>query len=217
MPASNIPDNAPASRLFPEYADLYDLIAAEVEGLTDAQLDWTSDRWEWAEWSIRRQTSHMASLLFRWLIVRWGDTLFPEGDHGEPDVQAVAMSENDRALDARYHALPEILGKLSEGIALARRALDERDAGFLRSHIIQEPARPHRNLMNKAHPYGITVDPETNIETTTLEATFRHMYFEEVTHLYNIQRIKRAQSIPTVVDVPKVGYWMLDGWDRSEA
>ena len=91
MPAQSIPDHAPASRLFPEYAGLYDLIAAEVEGLTDAQLDWTSERFEWAEWSIRRQTSHMASLLFRWLIVRWGDVLFPEGDHGESDVQAVAM------------------------------------------------------------------------------------------------------------------------------
>ena len=43
----------------------------------------------------------------------------------------------------------------------------------------------------------------------TLEATIRHVYFEETTHLYNIQRLKRAQGLPTVVDIPRVGYWVL--------
>ena len=50
-----------------------------------------------------------------------------------------------------------------------------------------------------------------------LEATMRHIYFEEVTHLFNVQRLKRAQGLQTVSDVPEVGYWTLDGWDRSEA
>ena len=59
MSTERIPDDAPASALFPEFETLYDLIAAEVEGLTDEQLDWTSVRWGWAEWSIRRQTSHI--------------------------------------------------------------------------------------------------------------------------------------------------------------
>ena len=67
-----IPDDAPASALFPEFETLYDLIAPEVEGLTEEQLDWTSDWWGWAEWSIRRQTSHMASLLYRWMVVALG-------------------------------------------------------------------------------------------------------------------------------------------------
>ena len=43
------------------------------------------------------------------------------------------------------------------------------------------------------------------------------MYFEEVTHLYNIQRLKRAQGLQAVVEVPKAGYWVLEGWDTSEA
>ena len=50
----------------------------------------------------------------------------------------------------------------------------------------------------------------------TLEATMRHIYFEEITHLYNIQRLKKAQGIPTNSVVPEVGYWILEGWDRSE-
>ena len=44
----------------------------------------------------------------------------------------------------------------------------------------------------------------------------RHIYFEETTHLYNIQRLKKAQGLTAVVDVPRVGYWVVDGWDRSE-
>jgi hypothetical protein len=75
-------DNSPGSALFPEYATLYDLIAAEVEGLSDAQLDYNSEQWEWSGWSIRRQLSHMSSLIYRWLLIRWGDVLFPQGGHG---------------------------------------------------------------------------------------------------------------------------------------
>ena len=216
MSVERIPDDAPANALFPEFETLYDLIAPEVEGLTDEQLDWTSDKWEWAHWSIRRQTSHMASLLYRWLVVRWVDTVYPDGDHGVEDVESLAVSANDRALDVRYHDMDEILGKLREGITLAQSVLAERTAGFLRSNTLVTPYDANRKFINSAHPHGITMDPEGGTETTTLEATFRHMYFEETTHLYNIQRLKRAQGIPTVVEVPRVGYWMLDGWDRSE-
>ncbi|MYC07117.1 MAG: hypothetical protein F4X57_08105 [Chloroflexi bacterium] len=216
MSAERIPDDAPAAALFPEYGTLYDLIAPEVEGLTDEQLDWTSDKWGWAEWSIRRQMSHMASLLYRWMAVRWADTLFPESDHGIEDVEGIAVSDNDRALDVRYHDMDVILGILREGIEMAQAILSERTAGFLRSNTLVTEYNPERALVVSAHPHGITLDAEAGTETTTLEATFRHMYFEETTHLYNIQRLKRAQGLPTVSEVPQVGYWMLDGWDRSE-
>ena len=216
MSKERIPDDAPASALFPEFDTLYDLVSPEVEGLTDEQLDWTSDKWEWAHWSIRRQTSHMASLLYRWLVVRWVDTVYPDGDHGVENVEGVAVSANDRALDVSYHDIDVILGKLREGIELAQSVLTEHTAGFLRSNTLVTPYDARRVFVNGAHPHGITMDAEAGTETTTLEATFRHMYFEETTHLYNIQRLKRAQGIPTVVEVPRVGYWMLDGWDRSE-
>ena len=216
MSKERIPDDAPASALFPEFDTLYDLISPEVEGLTDEQLDWTSDKWEWAHWSIRRQTSHMASLLYRWLVVRWVDTVYPDGDHGVENVESLAVSANDRALDVSYHDIDVILGKLREGITLAQSVLAERTAGFLRSNTLVTPYDENRKFINSVHPHGITMDAEAGTETTTLEATFRHMYFEETTHLYNIQRLKRAQGIPTVVEVPRVGYWMLDGWDRSE-
>ena len=71
-------DDAPGSVLFPEFATLYDLITPEVEGLSAAHLDFESDCWEWSKWGIRTQLSHMAALIYRWLAVRWGETLFPD-------------------------------------------------------------------------------------------------------------------------------------------
>jgi len=40
-----VPDDTPRSVLFSEYSTLYDWVAREVEGLTEAQLDFSSNRW----------------------------------------------------------------------------------------------------------------------------------------------------------------------------
>ena len=217
MNLQTITDDAPGTVLFPEYEGLYDLIAPEVTGLTDAQLDFRSDRWAWADWSIRRQLSHMASLIYGWIIVRLGPTLFPDGDHGIADVQSLTASGFDRRLDdRRYRDLPVILHALRDGIALIQRVLAQRSVGFLRSHTIERAVVEHWRLMHRAHPSGVTLDAESGKAVMTVEAILRHIYFEETTHLYNVQRLKRAQGLSTVVEVPRVGYWVLDGWDRSE-
>lgn len=219
MTQQEISDDSPGSVLFPEYATIYDLIAQEVEGLTDEQLDWTSDKWGWAEWGIRRQTSHMASLLYRWMIFRWVEVLFPEGDHGVEDVEGITQSSYDRAMDQdKYRDMPVILDTLKGGFALVQKVMDSHSVSFLRENSIPSVYNNQWELMIKAHPSGLI--PPSGDETEAsinLEATLRHMYFEEVTHLYNIQRIKRAQGLPTIVDVPDVGYWIVEGWDRSEA
>ncbi len=215
---SSIPDSAPASDLFPEYDGLFGLISGEVAGLSDAQLDFESERWEWSEWSIRRQVSHMASLIYRWLLVRWADDLFPDGGHGIDDVQGLAQSEYDRRMDeTRYFETAVVMGKLREAIELAREVLASRTVGWLRCRSIRTALSGQWDLMRKAHPVGVTLVDSANKEIDiTLEATFRHMYFEEITHLYNVQRLKRAQGLATVARLPRTGYWVLDGWDRSE-
>ena len=50
----------------------------------------------------------------------------------------------------------------------------------------------------------------------SLEATFRHRYYEYLTHLYNIHRLKGAQGLEPKVEIPFEGYWALSDWDRSE-
>ena len=216
--SQTVPDHAPGSALFPEFAALYNLIANEVSGLSDARLDWTSADYGWAEWSIRAQLSHMASLIYRWLIIRWGDTLFPDGDHGVEDVEGLGASPFDRRMDdTKYRDLPVILDKLREGIDLARRVLAERDVEFLRAHSLTQDLSGGWALMLRAHPSGVRATDTPNRVEMLLEGTFRHIYFEEVTHLFNIQRLKRAQGLEAASDLPEVGYWTLDGWDVSEA
>jgi len=217
MSLQTVTDDAPGTRLFPEYEALYDLITREVTGLTDAQLDFRSDQWVWADWSIRRQLSHMASLIYGWIIGRLGPILFPDGNHGIADMQGLTASGFDRRLDdRRYWDLPVILRALQDGIALIQQVLAQRSVGLLRRHTIERTVGEHWRLMHQAHPRGVTLDVESSKAVMTIEATLRHIYFEETTHLYNIQRLKRAQGLPAVVEVPQVGYWVLDGWDRSE-
>ena len=209
-------DNSPGSVLFPEYATLYDLIMPEVEGLTKEQLDFESDRWEWSKWSIRVQLSHMGALIYRWLAVRWGETLFPHGEHGIEDPSVIADAAN-RDLDSqRRLEIDDIMTRLENGIDLARRVLARRSVGFLRSHTLfrEGEGSSESDITIKAHESGVTRVAGGSV--WTLEATMRHIYFEETTHLYNIQRLKRAQGLPTVVEAPRVGYWVVDGWDTSE-
>ena len=213
-------DTRPAATLFPEFDTLYDLIANEVDGLTDSQLDWTSDDYAWAEWSIRVQLSHMASLIYRWLLIRWGDVIYPNSDHGVDDVEGLGMSPFDRRMDdTKYYDLPIILDKLDEGINLARRILRERDVAFLRSHSVSMQLSGTWDLMIHAFPQnaGVSLNADTNEVTMLLEGTMRHIYYEEVTHLFNIQRLKRAQGLATVSELPRAGYWTVEGWDVSEA
>ena len=213
-----ITDESPGSALFPEYDALYELIANEVEGLTDEQLDWTSDDYGWAEWSIRVQLSHMASLIYRWLILRWGDVTFPDGEHEVEDVDGLAASPFDRRMDeTKYYDLPVILSKLQEGIDLTRRVLSVRNVGFLRAHSVTVTLNESWGLMIKAHPTAVTPTEDPSTVNMQMEGSIRHVYFEEITHLFNIQRLKRAQGLSTVSNLPRVGYWALDGWDISEA
>jgi hypothetical protein len=218
MTAHQITEDAPGNVLFPEFATLYDLIAREVDGLTDAQLDFSAPQWAWAEWSIRRQLSHMAFALYMWLLVRWGPLLFPTGEHGVEDVAALTTSEFDRRLDEhRYWSVTVILQKLHDAIGLAERILAQRSVGFLRHQTLEREVVNGWHPMIQAHTTGVSPTDTPNKQIMTLEATFRHLYFEETTHLYNIQRLKRAQGLPTVVEIPRVGYWVLPTWDRSEA
>ncbi|SVB77943.1 uncharacterized protein METZ01_LOCUS230797, partial [marine metagenome] len=68
---TDIVESSKGAELFPEFKGLFKLIKLEVDGLSDRQLDYTSTKWTWSDWSIRNQLSHMASLIPRWLVVRW--------------------------------------------------------------------------------------------------------------------------------------------------
>ena len=102
---------------FPEFDELYCLIRTEITGLSEKNLDYQSNKWDWAEWSIRNQLSHMASLIPRWLITRWGHILFPTGNHGFEDLEGITNSPSDRRLDdSTYWDIEVILPILCKSI-----------------------------------------------------------------------------------------------------
>jgi hypothetical protein len=53
MTEPEVPDNVQATARFPQFGlELYQMIFAEVEGLTEEQLDFESDQEEWSKWSV---------------------------------------------------------------------------------------------------------------------------------------------------------------------
>ena len=158
-------------------------------------------------------------MLYRWMLLRWGQVLFPDGPGLDDDqITALAASETDRALDENlFKDIADITRALDNDLALAKAALESHTVDQMRSLTIESKQGPHWDLMIDAHPTGIDRNAETGISVLTMEGTFRHMYFELITHLFNVQRLKRAQGLEATVDLPKVGYYILDGWDISEA
>ena len=206
-----------AINFFPEFETLYGLIANEIGTLSDEQLDYTSDNWEWAGWSIRNQMSHMALLIPVWLVLRWGSTIFPLEDHGITNIKKITQSKSDRRLDDDiYWEIDDLSRLLKQFINLAIKVLKDNSLEFMASKKIDRDATPQWEMMAKAHPNGVTSEGTPAKGSMTLEATMRHIYFEEITHLYNIQRLKKAQGLPINSVVPEVGYWTLEDWDRSE-
>ena len=194
------------------------MISTEVEALTNPQLDFNSEKWEWSKWSIRFNLSHMASGNFRWLLLRWGRGLFPNGLPDVGDLDSLAGSLYERRLDDdKFWHLKIILEKLREGLGICQSVLSRETVDSLRSREIKGDNTPQWALFFQAHPRGFRPDPGDGSQFyMTLEATFRHRYFEHITHLYNIQRLKRAQGLAARVKIPFEGYWALPDWDRSE-
>ena len=215
-----IRDDAQGIDLFPQFGpDMYAMVASEVEGLTDEQLDWTSDRWEWSKWSIRRQVSHMTSFVKGWLLQRWGAQLFPNGA-----THLGEMAEFDRSTEGswlnedRFWDIAVLLEQWDTSIDLSLHVLEAETVGSMRGKRVTVPgASDFWRLAVAAHDTGVRYDTEdSSYIVLTLEGTFRHIYYEFTTHLHNVLRLKRAQGLPTTVDAPREGYWVMSTWDRSE-
>ena len=212
------PDDAPGTALFPACGQLANLVRAEILGLSDDRLDWTSDRWEWSRWSIRQHVSHVASLIYTWLLGHWGPRLFPEGiGLTGPDYQTLLSVEYGPHLDERlFHEMEDIEQALRTAVALAVQVLRRETVASLRERTLALELGPRWELFRQAHPTGVHRLDEPDRWEITLEATFRHLHFEFIAHLFNIQRIKRAQGEIAVCDLPREGYIILPEWDRSE-
>ena len=214
-----VSEDSPGITLFPEYATWLDLISREAQGLSDEQLDWQSDRWEWSKWSIRRQVGHIGTVVPGWLLRQWGDQLFPEGTSELGELAEYSWSPTGSWLDEEeYKDIPALLRKVGHGMSLAQHVLSKETVGSMRAKEVARPdTPPHWSRFIDCHPTGVRWhSTEPNFTYLTLDATFRHLYYEVITHLYNVQRLKRAQGLSGVLELPREGYWVLPDWDRSE-
>ena len=215
-----LPDSAPAKELFPQFqSELHRMVSREVEGLTDEQLDWHSDQWEWSKWSIRLQVSHMATFPRGWLLRRWGEQLFPQGTSQLGVLADFSPSSSGPWLEeSKFWALPDLVDQVDASMRLAQHVLSSETVGSLRQKEVSVPGGTEFwRMAAPAFPTGLREDPcdPANIRLT-LETTFRHLYYEFTTHLFNIQRLKRAQGLAATVEIPLEGYWVLPHWDKSK-
>ncbi len=219
--------STPGRSVFPEIARLPAMYAAELEGLTGEQADRKRPDKGWGLWSIREIVSHVASVPYRWLLVRWGPALFG-GDLPRDQALADEVSSG-RMLDfGRVHETADLLAAVRDAYELTWEVLGTMTLGAMRKHettnrvpfdAVREPGgesvRAWRvEVTLKAHPNGIWIDPEDpEVFHFNLEYTFRHLLWEGLSHLRSIQMHKQAEGLPVRETIPEVGYIPIVGWD----
>jgi len=227
MAASDSPSpGTPGRELFPDYPRVPALYRAEVEGLTEAQLDRRRPEKSWGLWSVRDQVSHMASVPYRWILNRWGGILFGDGLPRDPELLRTGFS--GRMMNpARFHAIGDLLAAQEDAFALAWEVLGRETRGSMRAKEITErlppgarrpPAyedvRAWRELSIKPHPTGAWLDPaDPDLFHFDLEYTFRHILWEAYAHLKTIQMHKRAEGLPPRSEIPDEGYVRILTWE----
>ncbi len=217
-----------AGQWIPDFDRLRRLVQSELLGVTDQHLDFSSKSPDWARWSIRRQVSHMANSVYFWLVGRWKDVLW---DRVEPDPElveiALADHGHDRMLDpSRYRDVQTLLTMLNRSYDLiyevaGRESVQSISEKKLTLHLgpdarvgaSEENAHQLWERFGPLHEGGIVRDPPDSFAWTfTLEATLRHLYYEQLSHLRTIQRLKKKQGLPSVARVPREGYLQFDGF-----
>ena len=218
MSQSDLTNSPQLRTMFQDYWRIDSLVRAEVSELDDSILDWTSDHWGWSSWSIRQQTSHMASIPVLWLIGKWADQVFSDKLPMSPTRYAIFNSkQHDRRLDDQaFWRIEEILSALDEAISISKRVLINTTIQKARTMVVYRAPSDQWNLMRTVHPDGISPDPTTGaMIRMDLVATFRHIQNEFYTHIFNIQREKIALGIEPIVKLPDAGYHKAIGWDSK--
>lgn len=202
----------------PPYRRLIDWIEAEVDGLTDEQLDLDDDHPdnEWMWWSIRRQVSHIAwdSLVFT--SRRCGALLWPDGDVPNPIVwedhlMTASGPKWDRVLDEDlYWQIPDLLAKVETGIGWLERVVREQSIEALRADVTSVRGTPFWKYAITTLPRGASEDPKRRgFLRFTLEASLWMVFYEMLTHVRTVQRLKVHQGLTIAQDLPRVGYLRL--------
>ena len=202
----------------PPYGRLIEWIETEVAGLTDEQLDFDdlSPENEWMWWSVRRQVSHIGWDALVFTSRRCGSLLWPDGDVPSPIVwkdhlMAKEPPRWDRVLDENlYWAIPDVLAKIEMGIGWLERVVAEQSIEALRADVTSVRATPFWSYAITTLPRGAGPDPDRGgYLRYTLEGSLWMVFYEMLTHVRTIQRLKLHQGIELAQELPRVGYLRL--------
>ncbi|MBM4405153.1 MAG: hypothetical protein FJ039_03085 [Chloroflexi bacterium] len=209
-------DIASAENFSQRFTDIYRPVEHEVAGLTAAQLDFTSPKWDWASWSIRKNLNHMSFVAWAWFNDRWKLHLPTNSAVAYfQDLTAKSMDEQRDILN--WLDAAGVLDRFRKSTVVVLTVLSKETPASMRAKWLPAANSGFMAQVAAAHPTGYEADPQApGHYRISFEATFRHIYYELTTHLYNIQRIKRAQGLKTVTKTPVEGYHTLPHWDRSE-
>ena len=217
----------PARALFPEIPQVVELYEKETEGLPEEVLRRTREEKSWGLWSIRDQASHVASLPYRWLLIRWGKILF--GDDLPRDKELFERFDGRMMKEAYCPQIQDLIGVMRDSFALAWEVLgaettesirDERKiservpVGKIRPGTGEDVRRWRENVTLKAHETGVWIDPDdAELFHFNLEYTFRHMLWEAYAHLKTIQMHKKEEGVEPLVQIPQEGYIRVLRWE----
>jgi hypothetical protein len=209
-------DSDPMVVNWPDYGELYSWLCQEVEGLSDAQLDFDSQapEQEWMWWSIRRQVSHIAWVALVFPHRRCHMFLWPDGHIPSPinwtDHHIKTMKFDRRLDESLYWDLPTLLDKVKVGIDWLTAVVTAVPIVKLRATQSVHRGTPFWRHVIQVLPRGAWLDAQDpNLIHYTLEASLWMVYWEILAHIYTIQRLKRAQGIPPRATLPMVGYLTL--------
>ena len=210
-----------ATSLFPNYPRIPEWYTREVEGLSEAQLDFDNEQVDWMKWSIRRQLSHAAYVHFHWLVNQWAPQIFGPDDR-MPDFDAEACGKLDRRFDEEtQRSVERLLFRLQEGVDLILLILKRETLEQMREkeldRVVEADARyPSGDSVMAFWRAADSINPDIRFIPgnpdrfrINLVGMIRQMYFECLLHLHTIQRLKRVQGLVPVIDVPKEGYMLL--------
>lgn len=215
-----------AQGLMPPYRRLVEWVRAETDGLTADQLDFddTSPDREWMWWSIRRQVSHIAWDALVFTHRRCASLLWPDGVEPEPVVWRHHHIGPDMKFDRRldedlYWEVPDLIAKMEIGIGWLERVVADHPIEMLRADVTSVRGTHFWQYVITTLARGAGPDPDRpGFIRYDLEGSLWMVFYEQLSHIRTMQRLKAAQGLSTVAALPRVGYLRLpEYWGDTDA
>ena len=215
----------PSPGTMPPYRRLVDWVRAETDGLTEAQLDLddTSPDKEWMWWSIRRQVSHIAWDALVFTHKRCASLLWPDGNEPEPVVwkhhHLGPEMKYDRLLDEDlFWEVADLIAKMETGVGWLERAVAEHTIEELRADVVDVRGTYFWEYVITTLARGAGANPDKpGFIRYDLEGSLWMVFYEQLSHIRTIQRLKELQGLPLAVELPRVGYLRLpEYWGETD-